>query len=174
MMRYRVQYDKQPVLEFLIYYERLANLACQYRWNTVYDLHQVLAEAVKDKRANWGDEIATTDVHRYCKERDQVPQKSEHSEQRKSRNEFGRRNRSRDDRSSRSDSESRSRDPADGRDGGLCRNYNKEATGCNFGGSCQFFHRCSVCDQLGLKEAHPALWCPRKGGAGGGPAFGGK
>ena len=174
MMRYRVQYDKQPVLEYLIYYERLANLACQYKWHSVYDLHQVLSEAVKDNRARWDDEVSTTDVHRYCKERDQV-QRSEQSEHRKSRNESFRRGKGREDRSSsRSDSENRSRDPADGKGGDLCRNYNKEATGCNFGGSCQFFHRCSVCDQLGLKEFHPALWCPRKGGAGGGMASGGK
>ena len=174
MMRYRVQYDKKPVLEYLVYYERLANLACQYKWWSVYDLHTCLAEAVKDERASWGDEIATTDVHRYCKERDQLNTDSDPGEGRRARRDLPRHNRRRD--SDRSDSNSHSRDSRDGfsRKDGLCIKYNKEPTGCPWGDSCQFFHRCSECDRSGIREAHPALWCTRTtGSAGGNTAAGG-
>ena len=169
MMRYRVQYDKKDVLEYLTYYERLANLACQYKWWSVYDLHTCLAEAVKDGRAHWGDEFATTDVHRYCKERDQVP---EQGEGRKARRDTPRHNRGREDRS---DSHSHSRDSYDSQlKDGLCRKFNKEASGCSWGDSCKFHHRCSECDRLGIREVHPALWCPRAtGSSGGGSAAGG-
>ena len=173
MMRYRVQYDEKPVLEYLVYYEKIANLACQYKWWSVYDLHQCLAEDVRENRSRWDAEIATTDIHRYCKERDQVPTAYESGESRKSRRDSHRNNRSRDDRS---ESHSHSRESnSRARDGttGVCRKYNKEPGGCSFGDSCQFDHKCAECDRVGLKEIHPAMWCPRTaGGAGGGTLAG--
>ena len=170
LMKYRVQHDNKSILEYLIYYERLCNLACQYRWHAVYDLHQYWANEVEDERATWDDEIPSTDIHRYCHGSASVHvQPPPSGEERKARRDSFK-SKSRNDRRDRSSSDS-----SQIRDG-ICRRYNKEATGCRFGASCDFDHRCNECDKKGLNESHPALWCPSRvdSGKGGGSTGAGR
>ena len=155
LIKYRIKYDKKSALEHIIYYERLCNLACQYRWHAVFDLHTYWSNEVEEERASWDEEIPGTDIARYCHGYDQVraPQSDEPESRKNRKNSV--RNRSRDnvDRADRSSS-----DGGQIREG-LCRRYNKDPAGCRFGGNCQFHHRCSECDARGLKEVHPAMWC---------------
>ena len=165
LIKYRVKHDKESAIEHITYYERLCNLACQYRWHAVFDLHTYWSNEVEEERASWDEEIPGTDIARYCHGYAQVhaPSSVVDGESRKHRKDSVRnRNRDNIDRSDRSGSSSDS-----GIKDGLCRRFNKEPGGCRFGADCKFFHRCSECDARGEREVHPAIWCPYKSRDGG-------
>ena len=171
-----VQYieNGEPISDQLKYYVQIANLACQYKWSAVYDVHLATVNEMEiNDKESWGDPISADIVHRYCNFNSNLPvdDRSGVFGDRRSRRDNPRRGSRRDDRDN---SEGWTREVGRGgrsrrinmgeNSDKVCTMYNVKQTGCHYGSDCKFQHICVDCYKLGEKAHHPALWCPREGG----------
>ena len=167
MIMRRVKYENKPVLDLLVYYERLANFACQFPWPAVLDYHEYMTNEVVEERKSWATPVEFEDAVGLLtgdkgfkrpagsdgdRSRDRRPHGGGGRYRPASVSGGERHNDGYRDRGYRSMS-------ADG-DRPICKKYNGEMTGCDFGKRCQYRHECSDCENRGVVACHPALWCP--------------
>ena len=152
--------EGRSIAEFIRYYVQLANLACQYRWSAVYNLHKALVNDMEwGNRKTWGEPIPSDVVQRFCNQNACLPDRSDRHSVQEVR---GRR----DSRRRRFRRESSSGGSARGRhsNGKVCYMYNNDSRGCSYGEDCKFDHICSNCKDE--SDPHPAKWCPKRGAGG--------
>lgn len=155
MLHLRLSEDHKPVDDMIKYYEAITGFACNYKWQSVYRLHNYLVSEIEDGRRQWQDPIHFTHAYFWLNSESVIIPRDSERRSRSSTPRGGARDRDRDGGS---------------RDGaarhvtkreGTCNDYNK-VKGCDYGANCKYWHYCEDCYKQGKKLEHPVFFCNAK------------
>ena len=163
LMLKKLRDEKKPILDYLIYYERLAGFALQFKFSAILRYHKFISDEVAEGNKTWQEPAINEDTIRFftgeeIAVRPSRPRERESVSAEGATGGTGSAGKPFKDSFRQSNRGSGSRDGRK-KEGLICRFFNYDFRGCPYGDYCQFDHYCDFCKSLGRLLEHRAIDC---------------